>query len=181
MHKRLSTTSTLHIVLGPPASGKTTYATRLASQLKATLVDIDIATEPVVRGALGALGLDPNDRDSPEYKRHFREPVYETLFAIAAANLPHTDVVLTGPFTREMEDPNWLASVAETRLPRPWPIKAYYMSCPTAELRRRMELRANPRDAAKLADWNRYQAYYGAAQPPAFTHELIDSTRVFLG
>lgn len=168
-----SRASSLHLILGPPAAGKTTFARSLAGRLPAALVDIDLSTEPVVRAALSALGMDPNDRDSPEYKRIFRSPIYDSLFTIAAANLPHIDVVLTGPFTSEMRDPNWLEALRDQWFPPPYQIKPYYLSCPSELLFERMKKRANPRDAAKLADWETYRKYYGPPLPPAFPHELV--------
>ena len=166
----------LHLVVGPPASGKTTFACQLAAERRAALVDIDVATEPIVRAALAALGTSPDDRDSPFFKNTFRDPIYDALFAIADSNLDHVDVVLTGPFTREFSQPDWLEDVALQCLSRPAPVIAYYMDCPPKELFERLKRRANPRDAAKLADWDTYHAYYGNAKPPLFPHRRISAT-----
>ncbi len=96
--------ATLHIVCGLPASGKTSYARQLASDIGAAYFDSDTATDFIIQAAQYAAGVDPHDRDSPAYKATFRQPVYATLFALAHDNLPHTDVILAGPFTQELKD-----------------------------------------------------------------------------
>ena len=162
----------LHLVVGPPAAGKTTFARRLARERQAALVDIDTATEPIVQAALAAMGEDPNDRDSPRFKGWFRDPIYACLLDLAAANLPHIDVVLTGPFTKELANPHWLEQLPP-KLGGNSSIIAYYVTCSPETLFARMKARGNPRDAAKLADWSAYLAYYGELKPPAFPHILV--------
>lgn len=63
--------NTLHIVMGAPAAGKTTYAKRLAKEKKASLIDIDSATERVVQAGLDLATKNPDDRDSPFFKDSF--------------------------------------------------------------------------------------------------------------
>ena len=92
------------IVCGSPGSGKSTYAGRLAATRSAALLDIDTVTERLVRIALARSGHNPDDRDSEYFKQTFREPIYETLFAVARDNLPFQDAVIVGPFTREIRD-----------------------------------------------------------------------------
>lgn len=94
----------LHIVCGLPASGKTTFAKKLAKELGAAFFDSDTTTDLIIQAAHTAADLDPHDRDSPLYKKTYREPVYETLFALATDNLTHTDVIIAGPFTSELKD-----------------------------------------------------------------------------
>ncbi|MEJ6567295.1 MAG: hypothetical protein QNL80_00390 [Akkermansiaceae bacterium] len=48
--------------------------------------------------------MDPDDRDSPQYRAEFRNAVYECLYAVAEENLPGISVVLVGPFTREIHE-----------------------------------------------------------------------------
>ncbi len=167
--------NTLHIALGAPASGKTTLARHLAERHRAALLDIDIATEAVVRSAMKALDLSEDDRDSPRYKEIFRQPIYDCLFANAAANLPCIDVVVTGPFTSEQGDPGWLDKV-QARLGVPCEIRAYYLSCDSETRLRRMRERANPRDASKLADWAGHQSRYSEGIRPKFPHQFVDTT-----
>jgi hypothetical protein len=47
------------------------------------------------------------------------------------------------------------------------------------EIRReRLSRRANPRDGAKLRDWEHHVRYYGAEEPPDFSHVYIDTSNL---
>lgn len=162
---------TAFIVCGSPGAGKTTYARRLAAARQASLLDIDTVTEPLVRVALLAAGHSPDDRDSDYFKRTFREPIYATLFAVARENLPVQDVIVVGPFTREIREPEW-----PTRLARMLgaAVQVHYVRCAPELRRQRLAQRGDARDLAKLADWADYVRYYGDERPPVFGHVLVD-------
>lgn len=161
------------IVCGSPGAGKSTYAGKLAADKRAALLDIDTVTERLVRIALAESGHSPDDRDSGYFKQTFREPIYETLFDVARENLPFRDVVIVGPFTREIRDSDWPARLRE-RLGTP--VEVHYVHC-TPEIRRqRLERRGNIRDRAKLDDWDNHIRYYGDESPPVFGHVLVDGT-----
>lgn len=164
---------TLHIVMGPPAAGKTTYGRRLAAERRATFIDIDSATEPVVKAGLKLAGQDPDDRDSPLFKSAFRDPIYEALFALASDNLPHTEVVIVGPFTQEARDSDWLETLKRRFKTE---VTVYFVTCDLPTRKARLEQRGNPRDRAKLEDWDRFIQYYKGDDPPAFRHILVDTT-----
>lgn len=169
---------TTYIVCGGPGAGKSTYARNLAAAREATLLDIDTVTERLVRIALREAGQDPDDRDSEYFKLTFREPIYETLFDIARENLPHRDVVVVGPFTRELADPDWPAKLTQSL----WgPVEVHYVACPPETRRRRLAERGEARDLAKLQNWENYIRYYGEEKPPVFEHILIDGTDPELG
>jgi predicted kinase len=159
------------IVCGSPGAGKTTHARRLAATRGAVLLDIDTATERLVRVALAESGHDPDDRDSGYFKKTFRDPIYETLFDIARENLPAQDVIIVGPFTREIRDPEWPAWLA-ARLGSP--VEVHYVHCPPEIRRQRLAGRGNERDQAKLEDWENHVRYYGDESPPVFGHVLVD-------
>ncbi|MEZ5535784.1 MAG: ATP-binding protein [Thiolinea sp.] len=160
------------IVCGAPAAGKTSYGKKLATAESAVFLDIDTATERLVQLALQLSGHDPADRDSEFFKQHFRMPIYEQLFDIAADNLSFSNVVITGPFTREIRDPDWPDALAE-RLGAP--VEVHYVTCKPEVRKQRMIERGNPRDAGKLADWGEYVSYYGDEEPPCFEHVLVYS------
>ena len=166
--------NTLYIVAGLPASGKSTYGRTLAANRKAALLDIDSASEPIVRAGLSLAGQDPDDRDSAVFKRAFRSPIYDTLFQVAQDNLPHSNVVIVGPFTAELRDPNW-----PTRLKRELSAKVeiHYTQCDDETRRQRMIERDEARDASKLANWDAHVSYYQDAPLPACPHTLVDTTR----
>jgi predicted kinase len=144
-----------HVVTGPAGAGKSFHARRLAAERGACLIDSDIATERLVRAGLGLAGLDPDDRDSPAYKRAFRDAVYEAMFDLAVANLPHVPVVLAGPFTREGGEADW-----PERLERRLGVRAvlHFVWCPPELRRQRMIARGEERDRPKLRDWDAYAA-----------------------
>ncbi len=162
---------TTYIVCGGPGAGKSTYAKKLASVREAVLLDIDTVTERLVRIALREAGHDPDDRDSEYFKRTFREPIYETLFDIARENLPHRDVVVVGPFTQELKNPDWPSQLSQIL---GGPVQVHYVACPPETRRRRLAARGEARDLAKLEDWEHYIRYYGEESPPVFEHVAID-------
>ena len=140
----------LHIVCGLPASGKTTFATQLAKKINAALLDSDTATDLMVQAAHKAAGLDPHDRDSPLYKETYRLPVYETLFALAAANLPHTDVIIAGPFTTELKDLVAWETKLRTRF-SPHPITIHHIRVDESIRLQQMKYRGAKRDKNKFS------------------------------
>jgi len=159
-----------YIVCGALGAGKSTYARKLASERGAALLDIDTVTERLVRLALRESERDPDDRDSGYFKRTFREPIYDTLFDIARENIPYQGVVIAGPFTKEMRDPDWPAKLSQSL---GGPVEVHYIHCPPDECKRRLAGRGNPRDLAKLRDWENYIQYYNES-PPVFEHVLIE-------
>jgi len=158
--------------MASPGAGKSTYAKILAAELGATLLDIDIVTERLVQLALHEAGHDPDDRDSGYFKRAFREPIYESLFDIARENIPFQEVVVVGPFTKEQRDPDWPSKLSQSL---GGPVQVHYVACPPEIRKRRLAERGNPRDLAKLWDWDEHIKYYEES-PPVFEHTLINGT-----
>jgi predicted kinase len=161
------------VVCGSPGSGKSTYAEQLASLHHATLLDIDPVTERLVRLALAQSGQDVDDRDSEYFKSTFRAPIYETLFDIARENLAIQDVVLVGPFTKELREPNWPSELSKALGAA---VEIHYVQCHPDERKRRLASRGNARDLAKLKDWDDHIQYYGLESPPVFKHFLVDGS-----
>ena len=159
------------IVCGTPGSGKTTYAKKIAAARAATMLDIDTVTERMVKVGLTESGHSPDDRDSDYFKRTYREPIYQALFDIARDNLPFHDAVITGPFTKEIQDPDWPAKLSSELGS---PIEVHYIQCAPEIRRQRLAARGDERDRAKLDDWDRYIEYYGEEHPPVFEHVLVD-------
>lgn len=169
--KRTCSRFKLHLVCGLPGSGKSTYGRKLAAILKATLLDIDTVTEPVVRAGLQLAGMSQDDRDSSAFKQAFREPIYRALFDAARDNLRHTDVVVCGPFTRELQQSDWdKVLCAQCNAD----VDIIYLYCPEPVRRKRIEARANPRDKAKLARWHEHiqEPVY-----PTCPHRFVDTSQ----
>lgn len=163
----------LLIVCGGPGAGKSTYARRLASERKAVLLEVDTVTERLVQLALSESGRSPDDRDSEYFKKTFRRPLYETLFDIARENLFWTDVVVVGPFTHEIRNPSW---PAELKASLGSAVEVHYVFCEQYIRKQRLLRRDNPRDVAKLKDWENFLDYYGDESPPVFPHVFIDTS-----
>lgn len=161
-----------HLVCGPPAAGKTTYARELAAELGACLLDSDLVAERLVRAGLALAGLDPDDRDSPAYKAAYRDAVYETLFDLARVNLSHVPVVIAGPFTSEGDNPTWDVELAG-RLGTAATL--HFVWAPPAFRRERIIARGEARDRPKLADWDAYVATCRET-PPLFPHVFVDTS-----
>lgn len=161
------------IVCGSPGAGKSTYGRRLARQLNAAFIDIDTATERLVKLALSLSGNNPDDRDSPFFKKSFRQPIYDQMFDLAKENLIHMDVVMAGPFTKEVRNPDWPATLEKILKSR---VEIHYVVCNPETRKKRMLFRANPRDTGKFTDWEKTNAYYGSEAPPVFEHVLIDNS-----
>lgn len=159
----------MHVVFGPPAAGKSVYARRLAEELRACLLDSDEVTERMVRAGLELAGCDPDDRHSPEYKRSFRDPVYETLFDLAVSNLPNVPVVIAGPFTREGGEADWPERLERRLGEAP---EFHFVWCPPDLRKQRIIARGEGRDVPKLADWETYVRSCRES-PPVFPHRFV--------
>ena len=162
--------STLYIVTGAPAAGKSTYGRQLAASHRAAFLDIDTSSETLVRASLQAMNCDPDDRDSDVFKRTFRTPIYESVFAVARENLPHVSVVIAGPFTSEKSNAAWVDELQDRFKAR---VEVHYVHCSAVQMRQNMTLRANARDAYKLSNWDEYIQRYNM-EPPAHPHRLIE-------
>ena len=167
-----TTIPSIHLVFGPPAAGKTTYARQLAGQLGAVLLDSDEVTERLIRAGLTLAGLSPDDRDSPAYKTAFRDAVYETLFDLAQAHCSRLPVVIAGPFTREGGDAEWPRQLEERFGVMP---EFHYVWCQPAERKARLLARGSTRDLPKLADWDNYVSTCRETAP-VYPHRWIDTS-----
>ena len=165
------TNRTLYLVTGKPGVGKTTFGLELADRHKAVFLDIDTMTEPVVMAGLSLAKLDPLDRDSPVFKEVYRDAIYQALFAVARQNLMNHSVVITGPFSKELKDPDWTKKLQDQFSSD---VTVFYLHCPEALRYRRLKQRANPRDIAKLKDWSSHQGYY-QNDKPACIHIDVDT------
>ncbi|MGA2009660.1 MAG: ATP-binding protein [Solirubrobacteraceae bacterium] len=140
------------VVTGPPASGKTTLATALASALGYAIVDLDTVTGPLTRLALALLGATEDAIDGPAGGR-LRAPRYDALIDVAAANLrAGIGVVLAAPFSEERADPGRWDALARRLAPaQPDRVALLYLDVPPSVLRSRLQARDAARDAGKLS------------------------------
>jgi predicted kinase len=154
-----------HLVFfcGHAGTGKTTLARKLHGPLMKAcgtpfcLLDKDTLYGGYSAAAMAMLTGDPNDRDSPLFLEHLRDPEYRGLLDTARDNLElGISALVVGPLSREVRerrlfDRAWLAVSAEVALRVVW----VYTSEETAH--QRIMERANPNDAYKLAHWDEYR------------------------
>ena len=98
------------LLSGPPASGKSTLSHLVARELRAAVIDQDVATAPLVSVVQRLVGAD--DLDDPRLAGLTREPRYRVVLDLAIDNLAAgMPVVLVAPFTAERVDPAaWAAT-----------------------------------------------------------------------
>jgi predicted kinase len=153
----------LVFICGHAGTGKTTIAKRLVGPLMREtgkafcLLDKDTLYGRYSAAAMGAMTGDPNDRDSPLYLQHLREPEYQGLIDTARENLElGISVIVVGPLSREVRerklvDRDWLGIGQDVTIHVVW----VYTSEETAHAR--IIARHNPNDAYKLAHWDEYR------------------------
>jgi predicted kinase len=154
-----------HLVFfcGHAGTGKSTLAKRLIGPLmQATgesfcLLDKDTLYGRFSAAAMHALTGNANDRDSPLYLKHLRDPEYEGLLDTARENLQlGISAIVVGPLSREVRDRRlfdrkWLGVADNVNLRIVW----VFTSETTAH--ERIVARGNPNDAYKLAHWDEYR------------------------
>ena len=160
------------LISGPPATGKSTLARALAPRLGAAILDLDVATGPLVQVVSDLTGV--RDLSDPALARLTREARYETLLALASDNLrAGRSVVLVAPFGAERaRDSAWATVV--TRLAAE-PV-LLWLHLPPAELIRRLAGRALARDEDKIREPASYLAGLDLA-PPVVPHLALDASQ----
>lgn len=166
--------SRLVVVCGNAGTGKTTWAKQLTTHYQAALLDLDTVSEKLVTAAQLELGRDPGDRDSPDYKRVYRQAIHDTLFGIARDSA--APLVIVAPFTQERSRPDfreWLReSVGRSA-------EVHYFVCEPAVREARLRARSHPRDGAKLRDYEQYRALGPDESRPPYEHTWFDTTDSF--
>jgi predicted kinase len=153
----------LVFICGHAGTGKTTLARRLIGPLmKAAgepfcLLDKDTLYGAYSAAAIGALTGDPNDRDSPLFLQHFRDPEYRSLFDTCAENLElGVSVLAVAPLSREVRERK-LFDHAWLGVPQDATISVVWVTTEEETARARILARGDPNDAYKLAHWDDYR------------------------
>jgi predicted kinase len=98
-----------------------------------------------------------NDRDSPLFLEHLREPEYRGLVETARDNLElGVSALVVAPLSREVRerrlfDRAWLGIGEEVT------VRVVWVQVPEETAHQRIMERANPNDAYKLAHWDEYR------------------------
>ncbi|WP_239618569.1 AAA family ATPase [Cohnella mopanensis] len=159
----------LVFVIGGAGAGKTTLAKALAGKRGATVLDMDTLLRPAAIALMTQAGLDPNDRDSSEYKRLCRDLGYRITMDAALENVAiGTDVFVIGPFTKETEQPEWiedeLSSIGDAA--QEVEVKVIVVHLGAAEIYRdRIERRNTVLDRWKLEHWSEFSKSLKMREP----------------
>ena len=122
---------------GHAGTGKTTLARRTIAALMAEahvqctgesfcLLDKDTLYGDYSSAVMGVLTGDPNDRDSPPYLQHLRNPEYHGLMKTARENLGlGVSTIVVGPLSREVKahqlaDRAWLGVADDVQVRIVW-------------------------------------------------------------
>jgi hypothetical protein len=175
------------LVGGPPATGKSTLAQALAPQLGAAVLDLDVATGPLVRVVSELIGV--HDLDDPALAKLTRTARYDTLLDLADANLrAGRPVILVAPFSAERTQPAaWAATTRRLTADRVMGDRVMgdrvmgdptmvWLYLPPDELVRRLTRRALDRDENKIADPESFLSGLDLA-PPAIPHLALDASQ----
>lgn len=149
---------------GHAGAGKTTLAKRVLQHYISPPVcqsycflDKDTLYGNYSASVMGVLTGDPNDRDSPLYLQHLRNPEYSALLDTARENLGlGINTIVVGPLSQEVKqhqlsNPDWLKMPAGTQ------VKVVWVYLNEAQAKKRIELRGDMRDSYKLAHWDSYR------------------------
>ncbi|MBB5499121.1 ATP-binding protein [Paraburkholderia sp. MM5384-R2] len=148
---------------GHAGTGKTTLAKQLLGPLMKVsgtpfcLLDKDTLYGGYSAAAMAMLTGNPNDRDSPLFLQHLRDPEYRGLIDTARDNLElGISALVVGPLSREVRerrlfDHAWLGVAPDVRL------RVVWVRTSEDVARQRIVARANPNDAYKLAHWDDYR------------------------
>ncbi len=154
--------SSLFFFCGHAGAGKTTLAKRVLStylneQRSFCFLDKDTLYGNYSAEVMGVLTGDPDDRDSPLYLKHLRDPEYRGVLDTARENIAlGVNAIVVGPLSQEVRnhilmDANWLNVSSDTQ------VKVVWVHVQEAEAHRRIIARNDARDAYKLAHWHDYR------------------------
>lgn len=153
--------SKLIFFLGPAGAGKTTLAEAWLQRHGGAYLDMDTLLRPAAEAIMTLAGEDPEDRDSPFYKKHCRDLGYRITMDAALQQLRlGLDAVVVGPFTKETEDAGWLdgelARIGVTTSEVSVKIVLVALSS-EADYYARIQSRASALDGWKLANWEQFR------------------------
>ena len=170
----LSSAPRLILFAGHAGTGKTSLAKKALPLIAAHtgkdffFLDKDTAYGAFSSHMMGLLTGDLQDRDSPAYLEHLRDQEYAGLIDIVRENLAlGVSVILVGPFTREIMSGKFFQPEL-LGLPATTACRIAWIDLASDEAKRRIEKRADARDAWKLAHWENY--LQRRVEPPLHQH-----------
>ena len=137
------------VACGPPLTGKSTLARRVAEKIGVVIVDVDAE-----RFRLLPFSDDLLERD-PVGERELMIAAYEIAVAKCrfAAAVLHRDVVVSGPFSvGEFKRP--MECLIEDNIV---PVQIFRLDAPDEEIRRRIQERIDSGPETTIKSWDKYQ------------------------
>ena len=127
-----------------------------------------------VAAVLATAGRPPGEREGPWYDEHVKVHEYAGMAATAREIRAHgCPVLLSGPFTGQIHDgQRWRSWVAELG---GGTVRLVWVRSDEATLLRRLTARGLGRDAAKLAEFERFCASMRLGTEPAAPHVTVDN------
>lgn len=169
----------LVIVTGLAGSGKSEVGRRIARGLLAAFLDKDTLSRGFVEALLEKYGLDPHDRESPEYMDAVRPLEYAQMERAGGENLDcERSVVMSAPYISQIADPTWYEHMLDRADARGAQLEVVWVRCDPRSMQRYLADRNAPRDRWKRLHWDDYLAQVHWDRAPDCPHHLIDNSSV---
>lgn len=167
----------LVIVTGLAGSGKSEVGRRIARSLSAVFLDKDTLSRGFVEALLERHGVDPHDREGPEYLTGVRPLEYTQLERTAGENLDcGLSVVMAAPYIFQIADPAWYEYMVDRADARDAELAVVWVRCDPRAMQRYLADRNAPRDRWKRLHWEEYLSQVHWDRPPACPHHMIDNS-----
>ncbi len=171
MSRTLKENNTMAIalfVLGHSGSGKTQVSKKwVKSRIKSqnmepwSMIDKDHCGNALGRALMMSLGLDPDDRDSLEYKEKVRDLEYQAALDVIAEQLKlGVNVIIPGPWNKELLNGK-LFSNETLGFPSDTLLAHVYLDVPEFKIKKRIIDRNNSRDTWKIEHWDEFRKRLG--------------------